>query len=71
MKNKKFKVEVKQDWCKSCEICVEICPKNVFEMDNFYSTPKKAEDCIGCLQCEKLCPDFAITVTPLKDEAKE
>lgn len=66
---KSFKVQVNEAWCKSCEICVEFCPKNVFEMKGFYSHPVRPEDCIGCRLCEKLCPDFAINVE--EQEEKE
>lgn len=68
---KKFNVVVKQEWCKSCEICVKICPKKVFVMDSFYAKVENQDDCIGCLQCEKLCPDFAITVKQVKENEKE
>jgi 2-oxoglutarate ferredoxin oxidoreductase subunit delta len=68
---KKFNVVVKQEWCKSCEICVNICPKQVFEMNSFYSQVKDSDNCIGCLQCEKLCPDFAITVTQKQETENE
>ncbi len=59
---KNYNVIVNQKWCKSCEICVAVCPKKVFDMDNFYAAANRPEDCIGCLLCEKLCPDFAIEV---------
>jgi 2-oxoglutarate ferredoxin oxidoreductase subunit delta len=68
---KKFKVTVNEDWCKSCEICVEFCPKNVFEMKGFYSHAVRPEDCIGCRLCEKLCPDFAISVEEAEEENKK
>ncbi|MCF7884978.1 MAG: 4Fe-4S binding protein [Candidatus Marinimicrobia bacterium] len=68
---KSFKVTVNQDWCKSCEICVEFCPKDVFEMVGFYSQAVRPQDCIGCRLCEKLCPDFAINVRESEPEQKE
>jgi len=33
-------------------------------MGRFYPVIARPEDCIACKLCEKLCPDFAITVTP-------
>jgi len=30
---KAFRIEIRRDRCKACEICVEFCPKNVFEPD--------------------------------------
>ena len=65
---KSFKVEVNKNWCKSCEICVEFCPKDVFEMVGFYSRPVNQEECIGCRLCERLCPDFAIQVKEVEIE---
>lgn len=62
-------ITVNKSYCKGCEICVEFCPVNVFEMseeitDNgyHYSVPERVEDCIDCKQCELMCPDFAIKV---------
>lgn len=68
---KSFKVTVNQDWCKSCEICVEFCPKNVFLMEGFYASAAREGECIGCRLCEKLCPDFAIKVEEDKTEKEE
>ena len=63
------KVIVNESWCKGCEICVEVCPKDVLIMENFVAKVAKIEDCTGCLLCEQLCPDFAIVVeTPDKEK---
>jgi len=59
----KFKVTINKAWCKGCELCVAVCPKNVLELDeNLKSEPVRMEDCIGCRQCENICPDLAITI---------
>jgi 2-oxoglutarate ferredoxin oxidoreductase subunit delta len=42
---------------------VNFCPKQVFEMGRFYPVVANPQDCSGCQLCERLCPDFAITVT--------
>jgi len=56
------RIEVIERNCKACSICAEFCPKDVLEMDVFVVRVAKPEDCIKCMQCELLCPDFAIKV---------
>lgn len=55
--------------CKGCQICIEVCPKGVFEKTDKISKRghhiikvARPSECIGCLECEVLCPDLAITV---------
>ncbi len=60
---KKFQVIVNGSWCKGCNLCVQICPKKVLELnDRLTSYAARQDDCIGCRQCENICPDLAITV---------
>ncbi|HCW92149.1 MULTISPECIES: 4Fe-4S dicluster domain-containing protein [Flexistipes] len=56
------KIVIHTDWCKGCEICVELCPTNALEMQDFKAVVKDLEKCIACMQCELRCPDFAIEV---------
>ncbi|MBI4496218.1 MAG: 4Fe-4S dicluster domain-containing protein [Deltaproteobacteria bacterium] len=62
-------IRLNQAWCKGCFICLEVCPKKVFEKSSPLSEkgfqPLKAahpERCHLCRQCEMLCPDLAIDV---------
>lgn len=50
------------DWCKRCNICVEICPKDTLVLT--HDAIVEAEDCIRCGLCERYCPDLAIIVLP-------
>jgi len=50
------------DWCKRCNICVEICPKASLVLT--HDAIIEAEDCIRCGLCERYCPDLAIEVIP-------
>ena len=56
--------------CTECDICVRVCPTNVFD-----SVPGAApviarhDSCQTCYQCEAYCPADAIYVAPLRDPA--
>jgi len=61
--------------CKGCHICIDQCPKDVLEVSQSRSTKgylmpvaSRIEDCIGCMLCEIICPDLAITVEGVEDE---
>ncbi len=55
------------EWCKRCNICVEICPKDSLVLT--HDAIIEATDCIRCKLCEKFCPDLAIEVLPARDAA--
>jgi 2-oxoglutarate ferredoxin oxidoreductase subunit delta len=52
-------------WCKRCNICVEICPKNSLLLS--HDAIIEATDCVRCGLCERYCPDFAIEVLPKRE----
>jgi len=69
------KIVIDEIYCKGCKLCIDQCPKNVFENSSKrnpkgYLVPDvaRAEDCIACLLCEMICPDMAITVEVVDDE---
>jgi 2-oxoglutarate ferredoxin oxidoreductase subunit delta len=55
------------EWCKRCNICVEICPKDSLVLT--HDAIIEATDCIRCGLCERYCPDLAIEVLPKRDAA--
>ena len=58
-----YTVEVDNEKCIGCEECVNICPVDVYEMQNEKSVPVNTEDCIGCESCVEVCAQGAIAVT--------
>ena len=56
-------INVHDQACRGCEMCVDICPTKVFEFDEDkrLCTVQHAEDCIACLSCAYICPSGAIT----------
>lgn len=67
-KKKRFRLRVLEDYCKSCRLCVEFCPKKVLEMTTdrlnakgvTYVVAARPADCIGCQTCVTVCPDAVI-----------
>lgn len=60
--------------CKSCDICVSVCPSGTLAMKIDVTTINGKvinvaypDSCIGCGECEISCPDFAIHVSDRKE----
>ena len=71
-------IEIKDDWCKGCGICIERCPVNALEESDHINKRgirpprlKKDNECNNCRLCELICPDLAITVYPDENKKKE
>jgi len=61
MKKEEPFIWVNKKWCKRCGMCLEFCPKEVFEMDpEGYPYPKNIKHCVRCGLCVIQCPDYAI-----------
>lgn len=63
------KVVILSEYCKSCGLCVEICPRKVLAIGDkpnqkgyFAVIPVDEAKCIGCALCGLVCPDVAIEV---------
>jgi len=65
--SKSFKITVNDELCKSCGICYWVCPTHAIVKGKL-NAPKIADQtlCIGCKQCERLCPDFAIDISEVE-----
>ena len=59
-----------EDYCKSCGLCISVCPVDILKIStgktNFKGyDPVEVIDkdkCIGCESCSLICPETAINV---------
>jgi indolepyruvate ferredoxin oxidoreductase beta subunit len=59
----RVRIEIIPAWCKSCDICVKLCPEHCLRLNADRIVELAEPDkCTGCRLCEWLCPDFAIRV---------
>lgn len=57
------RLEITPAWCKSCDICVKLCPERCLKLnDERLVELTDPAACTGCRLCEWLCPDFALRV---------
>ena len=54
---------VDQDKCVGCGECVDVCPAEVYDLQDGKSNPVNAEECLGCESCVEVCQQSAITIT--------
>jgi DNA-directed RNA polymerase subunit D len=48
-------VDLDSEKCKSCEDCVDVCPKKVFEKEKNKILIANPNSCILCMDCVKTC----------------
>jgi NAD-dependent dihydropyrimidine dehydrogenase PreA subunit len=56
------KIKVDKNKCTGCGTCVDVCPVEVYVIENEKSVPKKTGECLVCRACEVQCPQGAIEV---------
>ena len=69
MSEKKFKVVIKSEFCKGCELCIGFCKKEVIRTSDAYNAqgyhyaePVDGKECTGCMSCTLVCPEVAVEV---------
>ena len=53
-----------QDKCIGCGLCTEVCPHNVFELQNGKAEIMDFNACMECGACVNNCPSNALEVSP-------
>ena len=60
-------IYIDEDYCKGCDICIELCPTYVFEKSEdinqlgyYVPVPVRIEDCNACMICDLICPELAV-----------
>ena len=70
----KGRINVLEEYCKSCGLCVEACPVKVLRISEHINSKGSRpveqfkEGCIGCRMCATTCPDAAIEVFRIEEE---
>jgi 2-oxoglutarate ferredoxin oxidoreductase subunit delta len=64
-----FEVKVDASRCKSCELCIAVCPKKIIALSEKkndlgfrLAICTDESTCTGCLACAQVCPDVAIEI---------
>ncbi len=75
-KGKRFDIRADRERCKACYICIQNCPKEVFEKEEGFNAKgyqpvrvARAESCIGCRSCTIVCPDVVFELYEIQEPA--
>lgn len=62
-------IEIDQELCKGCQICIAFCPKDVISLSDKLNASSylpalfnDSGECTGCAICAVVCPEVAIEV---------
>lgn len=62
-------IEINQELCKGCQVCISFCPKAVISISDKVNSGgyqpaafNKDGECTGCAVCALVCPEVAIEV---------
>jgi NAD-dependent dihydropyrimidine dehydrogenase PreA subunit len=54
-------LELRQELCTQCGICMDRCPMNCIRLNPY---PQLGHECVRCLQCVRQCPEQAFVFDP-------
>ncbi len=57
-----WNVIVDADKCTGCGECVDVCPVEVYEIQEGKSAVINEEECLGCESCVEVCETSAVSV---------
>ncbi|MEE9594579.1 MAG: 4Fe-4S dicluster domain-containing protein [Candidatus Hydrothermarchaeales archaeon] len=53
-------IEIDYEKCAGHAECIDVCPTDVYELENGKAVAPKIDECIECCSCVELCPTDAI-----------
>ena len=59
-KSEAVTIKVDFDKCNGCGECVEVCPAEVYELEDEKAHANNVEECTECCACVEACPEDAI-----------
>ncbi len=57
-----YTIKIDDDKCIGCGECVEVCPVEVYEIQDEKAVAVSPEECAGCESCVEVCDQDAITI---------
>jgi NAD-dependent dihydropyrimidine dehydrogenase PreA subunit len=55
-------LQLDENKCTGCEMCLEVCPHEVFKMNSSHVVIQNRDACMECGACSRNCPFDAISV---------
>jgi NAD-dependent dihydropyrimidine dehydrogenase PreA subunit len=70
-----FRIEIDREQCDGCRLCTVFCPLDVLHIGTetnrrmlHYAAVENPLTCLGCEQCQRICPTAAIVVYEVGSE---
>jgi NAD-dependent dihydropyrimidine dehydrogenase PreA subunit len=60
-----YQIDVDEEKCIGCGECVEVCPSDVYEIQDEKSVVVNEEECVGCESYLDVCEQEAITLSEI------
>lgn len=57
-----YVITIDNEKCQGCGECVQICPSEVYQLEDGHAVAVNAAECGGCQSCVSVCQSEAIKV---------
>lgn len=60
-----YSIAIDETKCKVCGECVNICPNEIYKIEDGHLVVGNSAECSGCQSCVSVCVNEAITITEI------